>query len=96
MNAAAIRLAGAGRAYQSVAQSTAIAIQDATDYIRNVSTIAATSIGVAMAQIAATQGAEGTTLLSSAQGLITKAVQDYSTICSNAITVASNYPQSFG
>jgi hypothetical protein len=96
MNAAAIRLAGAGRAYQAVAQSTAIAIQDATDYLHNVSTIAATSIGVAMAQIAASQGAKGTQLLSNAQGLIAKAAQDFSTISTNAITVATNYPQSFG
>jgi len=96
MNAAAIRLAGAGRAYQAVAQSTAIAIQDATDYLRNVSTIATTSIGVAMAQIAASQGAEGTELLTTAQGLITKAVADFSSISAAAIAVAGNYPQSFG
>ena len=95
MNAALIRLAGAGRAYQSVAQSTAIAIQDATDYLRNVSTIATTSIGVAMAQIAAKKP-QGPTLLSNAQSLISSAATDFSTITAAAITVATNYPQSFG
>lgn len=42
---------GAGKAYQSVAQSAAIAIQDATDNLRNINTISATAIGVAMAQM---------------------------------------------
>ncbi len=96
MNAAMIRLAGAGRAYQAVAQSTAIAIQDATDYLRNVSTIATTSIGVAMAQIAATQGVEGKKLLETAQGLISKATGDFGAISKAAIKVATDYPQSFG
>ncbi len=96
MNAATIRLAGAGRAYQSVAQSTAIAIQDATDYMRNVSTISATAIGVAMAQMAASDGTKGTTLLGKAQGLVASAAQDFSTISTNAIAVATDYPKSFG
>jgi len=96
MNPALIRLAGAGRAYQSVAQSTAIAIQDATDYLRNVSTISATAIGVALAQIAATKGSEGTQLLAAAQGLVPVAVTDFSNIGAAAITVATNYPNSFG
>lgn len=95
MDAALIRLVGAGRAYQSVAQSTAIAIQDATDYLRNVSTIATTSIGVAMAQIAANMP-QGSTLLQTAQSLISQATTDFSTISSAAITVATNYPKSFG
>ncbi len=34
---------GNGKAYQSVAQSAAIAIQDATDALRNITTISTTS-----------------------------------------------------
>lgn len=41
-----IRLQGAGKAYQSVAQSMAIAIQDATDYQRGVMSIAQAAIAV--------------------------------------------------
>ena len=46
-----VMVEGQGKAYQSVAQSVAIAIQDATDYLRNISTTSATAQGVAMAKI---------------------------------------------
>jgi hypothetical protein len=49
-----------------------------------------------MAQIAASQGAEGNQLLDAAQKLIPVATKDFSTISTAAITVATNYPQSFG
>jgi hypothetical protein len=39
-----------GIAYRAVAQSTAIAIQDAVENLRNINTIAATMIGAASAQ----------------------------------------------
>jgi len=94
MNPTLIRLAGAGRAYQCVAQSTAIAIQDATDYLRNVSTISATAIGVAIAQIAV-GNPNGPTLLSNAQKIVGVATTDFSNIATAAITVAADYPQSF-
>jgi surfactin synthase thioesterase subunit len=41
----------AGQAYQSVAQSAAIAVQDAADLLRNMDTISTTALGVAMAQL---------------------------------------------
>lgn len=40
----------AGLAYRAVAQSTAIAIQDAVENLRNINTVAATIIGAASAQ----------------------------------------------
>jgi hypothetical protein len=40
-----------GKVYQSVAQSAAIAIQDAADALRNLTTIEATAAGVAMAEM---------------------------------------------
>lgn len=52
-----IQASGQGKAYQSVAQSTAIAVQDATDALRNVTTVASTAAGVALAQILATGNA---------------------------------------
>lgn len=96
MTAAEIQLAGAGRAYQSVAQSTAIAIQDGTDYLRNVSTIAVTAIGVAMAQMAATNGGQGQKLLDAATKLVSTATTQFGTIASTATTVATGYPGAFG
>ncbi|SHK25862.1 hypothetical protein SAMN02745216_03156 [Desulfatibacillum alkenivorans DSM 16219] len=51
MCAKVVMVEGQGKAYQSAAQSVAIAVQDATDYLRNISTAAATAQGVAMAKI---------------------------------------------
>lgn len=44
---------GAMKAYQSVAQSTALAIQDSVDNLRNINTISTTALGVAVAQMLA-------------------------------------------
>lgn len=54
LNVNDIKLSGAGKAFQSVAQSAAIAVQDATDYLRNISTICTTAFGVFMAKFAST------------------------------------------
>lgn len=94
MNPSLIRIAGAGRAYQSVAQSTAIAIQDATDYLRNMNTIAATATAIGMAQLVAGNG-NGSTVISAANQLIPTVVANYTLITQAAIQVAINYPQSF-
>lgn len=40
-----------GKIYESIAVSTAIAVQDATDNLRNINTISTTAMGVAMAQM---------------------------------------------
>lgn len=46
-----INRAGAGKAYQAVAQSSAMAVQDATDNLRNLGTISSTAIGSAFAMM---------------------------------------------
>ena len=94
MNASLIKIAGAGRAYQSVAQSTAIAIQDATDYMRNMSTIAVTATGVGMAQLVA-DISNGQKVIDAATKLMPQVVSNYTKITQAAIQVATNYPQSF-
>lgn len=97
MNASAIRLAAAGRAYQSVAQSAAIAIQDGTDYLRNVGTISTTSIGVAMALlIAGDPKGNASKIISTAQNAASAAVKQFGSISTAAIKVATDFPQSFG
>lgn len=83
---------GAGKAYQSVAQSTAIAVQDAADTLRNVSTIATTAVGVAMAQLLATGDPKYVTALTQAQGLMTSAASDFSSIGTAASTVLKSFP----
>ncbi|MBB4840445.1 hypothetical protein HNP52_003537 [Sphingomonas kyeonggiensis] len=82
---------GAGRAYQSVAASAAIAVQDATDMLRNISTVSTTAIGVAMAQmLEGDAGARET--LAAAQATLDTAVRSYATICEAAATALKGFP----
>ncbi|MBN8940907.1 MAG: hypothetical protein J0H01_15505 [Rhizobiales bacterium] len=83
---------GAGKAYQSVAQSAAIAVQDATDALRNVSTIATTAVGVAMAQYLATGDDRYAKALTHAQQLMKGATEDYGAIGAAAAGVLKGFP----
>ncbi|MDR3419514.1 MAG: hypothetical protein P4L83_25320 [Nevskia sp.] len=83
---------GAGKAYQSVAQSAAIAVQDATDALRNISTIATTAVGVAMAQYLATGEQKYADVLDKAQTVMKGATEDYGKIGAAAATVLKNFP----
>lgn len=82
---------GAGRAYQAVAASAAIAVQDATDMLRNISTVSTTAIGVAMAQmLEGDAGARET--LAAAQTTLDTAVRSYAAICEAAATALKGFP----
>lgn len=85
---------GAGKAYQSVAQSTALAIQDATDNLRNINTIVATVLGVAMAQALEnpTMATQYQPVITMAESLSTQAAANFLTIGQNAATVLEGYP----
>lgn len=89
-----VKTAGAGKAYQSVAQSAALAVQDATDNLRNVSTIGATAIGVAMAQYIETGNVEYRDVLKEAQGIVTRAAQDFKQIGETAAYILNSFPGS--
>lgn len=95
MKASAVQLAAAGRAYQSVAQSAAIAIQDGADYLRNVGTICTTTIGVGMALTVA-GNPNGATVVTAAQNAATAAVAQFTTVSTAAVGIASSFPSSFG
>jgi hypothetical protein len=92
MSPQVVLTSGAGKAYQSVAQSTAIALQDAADSLRNMSTIATTAAGVAMAQFLATGEPQYAAALTMAQGLMQSATQDFSAIGTAAATVLKGFP----
>lgn len=85
---------GAGKAYQSVAQSSAIAVQDATDALRNISTIATTAAGVAIAQLLATGKPQYAEALKSVQDMMTNATTDYTSIGKAATDIVKNFPSS--
>ncbi|KAB7772153.1 hypothetical protein [Xanthomonas maliensis] len=92
MSPQVVLTSGAGKAYQSVAQSTAIAVQDATDALRNVSTIATTAVGVAMAQYLATGDEKYVTALTQAQALMQGATNDFERVGTAAASVLKSFP----
>jgi hypothetical protein len=86
------RLAGLGKAVQSVAQSAAIAVQDATDNLRNSMTIATTAIGAAMAQlIAGGDSVNYDQVIKTAQGIITHAAWQFKEIGADAADVLAGF-----
>jgi hypothetical protein len=92
MDAGTVLASGSGKAFQSVAQSSAIAIQDATDALRNVSTIATTAAGVALAQYMATGNPIYEDTIKLAQSMMEKATQDYVTIGAAATGIVNGFP----
>ena len=85
---------GAGKAYQSVAQSSAIAIQDATDALRNITTMATSAAGIAIAQMLANPATaeKYAPVLKEAQSIMTNAAADYATIGKNAASILQEFP----
>lgn len=82
----------AGQAYHSVAQSTAIAVQDATDQLRNLSTIGTTAIGMAMAQMLATGDVERySPIIKEAQHMMTTEAKNFETIGTSAASVLKSF-----
>lgn len=87
------KLSGAGKAYQSVSQSSAIAIQDATDNLRNINTMATTAMGVAMAQMLATGDvAKYSPIIAAANSMVADGAQNFKTVGSNAGDLLNNFP----
>ena len=91
MDPQVVLTSGAGKAYQSVAQSTAIAVQDATDALRNITTIATAASGVAMAQMLA-GNPNGQTVLNEAQKMMVAATTDYTNIGTAAAAILKGFP----
>jgi hypothetical protein len=83
---------GAGKAYQSVAHSSSISIQDGIDYLRNVSTIATAGIGVATAKLISTKDPQYAEIIGQLQGVVKDAAEITKTIGMNAGNVLSNFP----
>lgn len=84
---------GAGKAYQSVAQSSAIAIQDATDQLRNFGTIGTTAAGVAVAQMLATGDYETFgNILEKIDKMLTDSAKNFKNVSGYASNVVSEFP----
>lgn len=87
-----LRRAGAGKAYQSVAQSTAIAVQDAADHLRNVMTISTTAIGVALSQLLATGDTQYAQAIDEANSVIASAADQFKKVGENAAAILNSFP----
>lgn len=86
---------GAGKAFQFVAQSAAMAVQDATDNLRNMSIISSTAIGVAMSQLMNSGDVKTWgPVIAAAQEIVEKSAQDFKVIGLIAAQVVSEFPVS--
>lgn len=92
LSPAQVAAVGAGNAYQSVAQSAAIAIQDATENLRNLSSIGSTAIGVAMAQYLSTGKPEFKDAIERAQAIVTQATKDFRSVGEHAAFIVNSFP----
>ncbi|KAF7781794.1 hypothetical protein PRUB_b1125 [Pseudoalteromonas rubra] len=87
------KLSGAGKAYQSVSQSTAIAIQDATDNLRNINTMATTAMGVAISQMLATGNVqEFTGIIEAANKMVENGTKNFGEVGSSASDLLEKFP----
>ena len=86
------KIHGSGVAFQSVSMSTATAIQDATDLVRNVSTIATTAIGMALSKFLETKDPAYGKIIEAAQQTITAAADNMKSIGAAASEIAKSYP----
>lgn len=82
---------GAGKAYQSVAQTAAIAVQDAADTLRNISTIATTATGVAMAEFLATGMPDMQEFLKVTEKMMANATKDFAAVGEASSKIVSEF-----
>ena len=89
-----VKVQGAGKAYQMVAQSMAIAIQDATDHLRNVSTISSTAVAVTTELMIAhpDKFEQYSKILDKAQGSIAQATTSFEKIGKDAGQILKDFP----
>ncbi|KGJ87965.1 hypothetical protein [Colwellia psychrerythraea] len=74
-------------AQQSIAQSTAIALSDATDNLRNLNTLSTTAIGVALSQYLETGDAKFSNIIAEAQNVVTRGAENFSSVGEKIVTV---------
>jgi len=81
------------KAQQSVAQSSAIAIQDATDNLRNISTITTTAIGVALSQLLATGDPKYIKVIEEAQKVLAKSTENFADVGKKSSKILDDFPK---
>lgn len=89
-----IRQSGSGKAFQSVSQSAAIAVQDATDFVRNISTISSTALGIAMSNMIEdpTKASDYSTVITNINNIMSNAATFYKDLSGDSATVVNKFP----
>lgn len=82
---------GAGIAVQSISQSVAIAVQDASDLMRDIATIESTAIGVATKKMIAEKNPLYIPIIESCQKVMTDASKYWLEVGENGAKVLSAY-----
>lgn len=80
INPDAVRAVAGGKAYQLIALSAALAVQDATDMLRNNTMIASTASGIALSALIETGDPRFQTSIVYAQTVMTDAIANYEAI----------------
>lgn len=92
MSPQVVLTSGAGKAYQSVAHSAAIAVQDATDALRGISIIAATASGVAMTKFLTDGEPKYLAGVAAAQDMIKLGTDDFARVVAAAAAAVKDFP----
>jgi hypothetical protein len=87
-----VKTGGAGKAYQAVAQSAALAIQDAVDALRHTSTVATSASGMALAQFLASGDPRYLDVLAQTQAMVTKGIEDLRATGAAAAQIVKDFP----
>lgn len=74
-------------AQQSIAQSTALALADATDNLRNLNTISTTAIGTALSQMLETGDLRYVEMIGHAQNIIAQGADNFGAVGEKIATV---------
>ncbi|WP_394239849.1 hypothetical protein [Vibrio astriarenae] len=79
------------RPLTSVANSASIAVQDAADNLRNINSIATTSIGVAMAKYAETGDPKYLEVINQSKGLMEWGAKNFEDVGKKAANVSAKF-----
>lgn len=84
----------ANNAQQSIAQSTALALSDATDNLRNLNTLSTTAIGVALSQYIETGDDKFSSIIQEAQQVVTRGTENFSAVGDKVSSVLNDSAES--
>ena len=84
---------GTGNAGHSIAQSSAIAMQDATDNLRNLNTLSTTAIGVALSQDVLTGDPKFGEMIQEAQKIVSNGADNFEVVGTKVANVFKQLPK---